>query len=75
MSLPVIAIIGRPNVGKSTFFNRLIGERVAVTSPVSGTTRDRVYHEAEIGGYQCILADTGGMEFENRGSDSRFFRS
>lgn len=66
MSLPIIAIIGRPNVGKSTFFNRLIGERVAVTSSVAGTTRDRAYHEAEIGGYRCILADTGGMEFEKK---------
>lgn len=63
MALPTIAIIGRPNVGKSTLFNRLIGERVAVTSHMAGTTRDRIYHEAEIGTYRCILADTGGMEF------------
>ena len=64
MSLPVIAIISCPNVGKSTLFNRLIGERHAVTSPVAGTTRDRIYRETELGEYRVILVDTGGMEFE-----------
>ncbi len=66
MSLPIIAIIGRPNVGKSTLFNRLVGARVAVTSKIAGTTRDRIYYETEIGSYRCILADTGGMEFEKK---------
>lgn len=66
MPLPIIAIVGRPNVGKSTFFNRLIGKRYTITSPVAGTTRDRVYHEAEIGTYQVILADTAGMEFDKK---------
>lgn len=66
MALPVVAIIGRPNVGKSTFFNRLVGSRYAITSPVAGTTRDRIYHETELGGYRVILVDTAGMEFDKK---------
>lgn len=66
MPLPTIAIIGRPNVGKSTLFNRLIGIRYAITSSVAGTTRDRIYHETDIGTYRVILVDTGGMDFEKK---------
>lgn len=66
MSRPVIAIVGRPNVGKSTLFNRLVGERAAITSDVAGTTRDRVYYETTLGTYDCILVDTAGMEFEKK---------
>lgn len=64
--LPIIAIVGRPNVGKSTLFNRLAGERHAVTSPVSGTTRDRIYREIEIGKKKAIIVDTGGLAFEKK---------
>lgn len=62
-SLPVIAIIGRPNVGKSSLFNCLIGKRIAVTYKKAGTTRDRIYHSLILNGIKMILVDTGGMEY------------
>ena len=62
MSKPVIAIVGRPNVGKSTLFNKLIGERRAIVEDTPGVTRDRLYGETEWCGKPLIVIDTGGIE-------------
>ena len=62
MSKPVVAIIGRPNVGKSTFFNYLIGERKSIVEDTPGVTRDRVYADSEWRGRAFTLIDTGGIE-------------
>ena len=62
MSKPVIAIVGRPNVGKSTLFNKLAGERISIVEDTPGVTRDRIYYEIEWNGRAMILVDTGGIE-------------
>ncbi|MBE0480322.1 MAG: ribosome biogenesis GTPase Der [Dehalococcoidia bacterium] len=62
MTVPMVAVVGRPNVGKSTLFNRLAGERIAIVEDVPGTTRDRVYADISWGDREISIVDTGGLE-------------
>ena len=62
MSKPIVAVIGRPNVGKSTLFNRLAGENISIVKDTPGVTRDRIYADVSWLKYDFTMIDTGGIE-------------
>ena len=72
---PVLAIVGRPNVGKSTLFNKLLGERKAIVDDSPGVTRDRNYGEAEWAGRKFQLIDTGGLDADAEEALKKVFKN
>lgn len=72
MATPVVALVGRPNVGKSTLFNRLTRTRDALVADFPGLTRDRKYGHAHIAGYDFIVIDTGGIDGTEDGVEEKW---
>lgn len=71
---PLVAVVGRPNVGKSTFFNKICGKRISIVKDVPGVTRDRIYADAEWCGYRFTMIDTGGIELKSEDTMFRHIR-
>ena len=65
MKLPTIALVGRPNVGKSTIFNRFVGSKISIIEDTPGVTRDRIYGSANYKDYKFNVIDTGGIDITN----------
>ena len=66
MAMPIVTLVGRTNVGKSTLFNRLVGKRKSITEDISGVTRDRIVDRVEWQGNEFTLVDTGGLDISNK---------
>ena len=66
MALPIVTLVGRTNVGKSTLFNRLVGKRKSITEDISGVTRDRIVDKAEWQNKEFLMVDTGGIDISSK---------
>ena len=66
MTMPIVTLVGRTNVGKSTLFNRLVGKKKSITEDISGVTRDRIVDKVEWQGDEFLLVDTGGLDISNK---------